>query len=68
MATSPSLPLCVWSLGRATTGFAACNFTESIDADLPVMPAPQDIEVAVPSMMDWVLQVTPCSLWIVREN
>ena len=51
-----------------TTGFAACDFTQSIDADLLVMPAPQDIEVAVPSMMDWVLQVTPCSLWIVREN
>jgi nucleotide-binding universal stress UspA family protein len=51
-----------------TTGFAACNFTESINADLLVVPAPQDIEGAVPSMMDWVLQVTPCSLWIVREN
>ena len=26
------------------------------------------IEGAVPSMMDWALQVTPCSLWIVRQS
>jgi nucleotide-binding universal stress UspA family protein len=33
-----------------------------------VVPAPEHVEGAVPSMMDWALQVTPCSLWIVRES
>ena len=51
-----------------TTGFAAYDFTQSIGANLLVVPAPQHIEGAVPSMMDWVLQVIPCSLWIVRES
>ena len=52
----------------ATTGFAAYDFTQSIGANLLVVPAPEHIEGAVPSMMDWALQVTPCSLWIVRES
>src|SRR5260370_38735498 len=51
-----------------TTGFAACDFTQSIGAELLVVPAPEHVEGAVPSMMDWALQVTPCSLWIVRES
>jgi nucleotide-binding universal stress UspA family protein len=51
-----------------TTGFAACDFMQSIGAELLVLPAPEHVEGAVPSMMDWALQVTPCSLWIVRES
>jgi hypothetical protein len=51
-----------------TTGFATCDFTQSIGAELLVMPAPKHVEGAVPSMMDWALQVTPCRLWIVRES
>jgi nucleotide-binding universal stress UspA family protein len=51
-----------------TTGFAACDFMQSIGAELLVVPAPKHVEGAVPSMMDWALQVTPCSLWIVRES
>ena len=51
-----------------TTGFAAYDFTQSIGANLLVVPAPEHIEAAVPSMMDWALQVTPCSLWIVRKS
>jgi hypothetical protein len=51
-----------------STGFAACDFTQSIGAELLVVPAPEHVEGAVPSMMDWALQVTPCSLWIVRET
>jgi hypothetical protein len=52
----------------STTGFAACDFTQSIGANLLLVPAPERIEGAVPSMMDWALQVTPCSLWIVRQS
>jgi hypothetical protein len=51
-----------------TTGFAASDFTQSIGAELLVVPASEHIEDVVPSMMDWALQVTPCSLWIVRES
>ena len=51
-----------------STGFAAYDFTQSIGANLLVVPAPERIEGAVPSMMDWALQVTPCSLWIVRQS
>ena len=46
----------------------ACDFTQSIGAELLVVPAPELVEGAVPSMIDWALQVTPCSLWIVRET
>jgi nucleotide-binding universal stress UspA family protein len=52
----------------ATTGFAAYDFTQAIGANLLVVPAPEHIEGTVPSMMDWALQVIPCSLWIVRES
>jgi hypothetical protein len=41
---------------------------QSIGAELLVLPAPENIDGAVPSMMDWALQVIPCSLWIVRES
>jgi nucleotide-binding universal stress UspA family protein len=51
-----------------TTGFAACDFTQSIGGELLVIPASRHVEGAVPWMMDWALQVTPCSLWIARES
>jgi nucleotide-binding universal stress UspA family protein len=50
------------------TPFMQCDFTQSIGAELLVVPAPEHAEGVVPSMMDWALQVTPCSLWIVRES
>ena len=69
LATAP--PCCVpveSKIVDTTTGFAACDFTQSIGAELLVLPAPENIDGAVPSMMDWALQVIPCSLWIVRES
>ena len=69
VATAPACRVPVESkIVDTTTGFAACDFTQSIGAELLVVPAPQHLEGAVPSMMDWALQVTPCSLWIVRES
>ena len=68
VATAPACGVPVESkIVDTTTGFAACDFTQSIGAELLVVPAPEQVEGAVPSMMDWALQVIPCSLWIVRE-
>jgi nucleotide-binding universal stress UspA family protein len=69
VATAPACGVPVESkIVDTTTGFAACDFTQSIGAELLVVPAPKHVEAAVPSMMDWALQVTPSSLWIVRET
>jgi nucleotide-binding universal stress UspA family protein len=69
VATAPACGVPVESnIVDTTTGFAACDFMQSIGAELLVVPAPKHVEGAVPSMMDWALQVTPCSLWIVRES
>ena len=68
VATAPACRVPVESkIVDTTTGFAACDFMQSIGAELLVVPARKHVEGAVPSMMDWALQVTPCSLWIVRE-
>jgi nucleotide-binding universal stress UspA family protein len=53
---------------EGTTGFGAYDYTESVGADLLVVPAPPHLEGAVPPRMNWALQVTPCSLWVVRES
>lgn len=55
---------------RATTGFAASEFVQSVDADLLVMPARRDSEggILFPPYMDWVFQVIPANLWIVTSQ
>jgi len=53
---------------EGTTGFGAYDYTQSAGADLLVVPAPPHLEGAVPPRMNWALQVTPCSLWVVRET
>jgi nucleotide-binding universal stress UspA family protein len=53
---------------EGTTGFAAYDFAQSVDADLLVVPAPPRLGGAVPPRMNWALQVTPCSLWVVRQS
>ena len=53
---------------EGTTGFGAYDFTQSAGADLLVVPAPPHLEGAVPPRMNWALQVTPCSVWVVRET
>jgi nucleotide-binding universal stress UspA family protein len=69
VTTAPACSVPVESrIVDTTTGFAAYDFTQSVGANLLVVPATEHIEGAVPSMMDWALQVTPCSLWIVRER
>ena len=69
LATAPPCGVAVEStIVDTTTGFAACDFMQSIGAELLVMPAREHVEGTVPSLMDWALQVIPCSLWIVRES
>src|SRR6266436_9593122 len=69
VAAAPACGVLVESkIVDTTTGFAACDFTQSIGAELLVVPAPEHVAGALPSMMDWALHVTPCSLWIVRES
>jgi nucleotide-binding universal stress UspA family protein len=67
-----SVPACGVALDadivEGTTGFGAYDFAQSVDADLLVVPAPPHLKGAVPPRMNWALQVTPCSLWVVREN
>ena len=53
---------------EGTTGFGAYEFAQSVGADLLVVPAPMRLGGAVPPRMNWALQVTPCSLWVVRER
>ena len=69
LATAPPCGVPVeFKIVDTTTGFAACDFTQTIGAELLVVPASEHAEGAVPSMMDWALQVIPCSLWIARES
>jgi hypothetical protein len=55
-----------WNIVDATTGFAACEFAESVDADLFVLPGYNRPQGRVPPLADWALQVVPCSLWIAQ--
>jgi hypothetical protein len=65
-----SLPKCQvqvdGNIVDATRGFAACEFAESVEADLLVLPGYNRPQGRVPPLADWALQVVPCSLWIVQ--
>ncbi len=53
---------------HTTTGMGASDFTKTIEADLLVVPAETtpDGETRLPTSMDWVMQVIPCNLWVVK--
>jgi nucleotide-binding universal stress UspA family protein len=67
-----SLPPCsrpvTWKVIDAGTGFAACDYAEAVEADVLVLPGRNHPGGRVPPFADWVLQVVPCSLWIVHEG
>jgi nucleotide-binding universal stress UspA family protein len=52
----------------ATTGFAACEFADTVSADLIVLPGHNRPGGRVSPMTNWALQVVPCSLWIVHDG
>lgn len=53
---------------HSTTGLGASDFSKTIEADLLVVPAAADAQggTLLPAYMDWVIQVIPCSLWVVK--
>jgi nucleotide-binding universal stress UspA family protein len=54
---------------HTTTGMGASDFTKTIEADLLVVPAETTAEgeTRLPTSMDWVMQVIPCNLWVVKQ-
>ncbi len=53
---------------RGTTGFVGCDFADSVEADLLVLPGHHRGEGRITPMIDWTLRVLPCSLWIVHRG
>ncbi len=52
---------------RGNTGFAAADFVKSVDADLLVVPVdPQKNRGRLPTNLEWLVDVIPCNLWVVR--
>lgn len=54
---------------EGTTGFAASDYVEGVKADLLVIPSkPAGTAQLLPDGMDWVFNVIPANLFIVRET
>jgi hypothetical protein len=54
---------------EGTTGFAASDYVEAVSADLLVIPSkPVGTAQLLPDGMDWVFNVIPANLFIVREK
>jgi len=67
--TRPGLEL-DYHLLRGNTGFTACEFIQSSGTDLMVMPSQMpfsDQRVFAPAL-DWIIQVIPCNLWVIRQT
>ena len=54
---------------EGTTGFAASDYVEAVSADLLVIPSkPVGTAQLLPDGMDWVFNVIPANLFIVRQK
>jgi nucleotide-binding universal stress UspA family protein len=52
---------------RGNTGFAAADFVKSVQADLLVISLdPQTIGGRLPPNLEWLAEVIPCNLWVIR--
>ena len=54
---------------RGNTGFTACEFIQSSDANLLVLPSNlghPNLPVFAP-VLDWIIQVIPTNLWVIRQ-
>ena len=52
---------------RGNTGFAAADFVSSVEADLLVVPLdPAKNAGQLPSNLEWLIDVIPCNLWVIR--
>jgi len=54
---------------RGNTGFTACEFIQASGTDLVVMPShmPSPDQPAFAPSLNWVIQVIPANLWVVRN-
>jgi nucleotide-binding universal stress UspA family protein len=50
---------------RGNTGYAVLDFVQSVDAMMLVVPGAPNT-VGLPSHIEWVTDVIPCNLWVVR--
>jgi nucleotide-binding universal stress UspA family protein len=58
-----------YHLLRGNTGFTACEFIQASGTDLVVMPSrmPSANQSTFASALDWIIQVIPANLWVVRN-
>jgi nucleotide-binding universal stress UspA family protein len=59
-----------YHLLRGNTGFTACEFIQASGTDLVVMPSQMpspDQSVFAPAL-DWIIQVIPANLWVIRNR
>ena len=58
-----------YHLLRGNTGFTACEFIQASGTDLVVMPShmPSANQATFASALDWIIQVIPANLWVVRK-
>jgi nucleotide-binding universal stress UspA family protein len=50
---------------RGNTGYAVLDFVQSVDAMMLVVPGAPNT-VGLPTHIEWVTDVIPCNLWVVR--
>jgi Universal stress protein family len=55
---------------ESTTGMGAVDFTLAVQADLLVVPARESTsgDAQLPQYMDWIAQVIPCNLWVMKTH
>jgi nucleotide-binding universal stress UspA family protein len=52
---------------RGNTGFVAADFVKSVEADLLVISLdPQTNNGRLPTNLEWLADVIPCNLWVIR--
>lgn len=58
-----------YHLVRGNTGFTAFEFIQSSGSDLLVMPSqlPSPDRPVFAPVLDWIIQVIPTNLWVIRE-
>ena len=50
---------------RGNTGYAVLDFVQSVDAMMLVVPGAPNT-VGLPTHIEWVTDVIPCNLWVIR--
>jgi nucleotide-binding universal stress UspA family protein len=53
---------------RGNTAYAASDFVQAVEADMLVVPVsvPAGPEKKLPARINWVTDVIPCNLWVIR--